>query len=68
MKDKQLNFLAFWAINDERAGDRKGLYPVNGDEVAFLDGVSASVKYGGVPWCEVLEDRYRKKYGESITD
>lgn len=57
-------------------GYKRGLSPeafdyftgVFSDEVAFLDGVSASVKYGGVPWCEVLEDRYRKKYGESITD
>lgn len=57
-------------------GYKQGLSPeafdyftgVFSDEVAFLDGVSASVKYGGVPWCEVLEDRYRKKYGESITD
>lgn len=57
-------------------GYKRGLSPeafdyfagVFSDEVAFLDGVSASVKYGGVPWCEVLEDCYRKKYGESITD
>lgn len=36
--------------------------------VGASQGVSAFVKYGGVTWCEVLEDHYRKKYGESITD
>lgn len=38
------------------------------DEVAFLDGVSVSLKYGGIPWCEVLEDCYRKSYGEELKD
>lgn len=38
------------------------------DEVAFLDGVSVSVKCGGVPWCVDLAERYRERYGETLTD
>lgn len=38
------------------------------DEVAFLDGVSVSIKYGGVPWCRDLAGRYRERYGETLTE
>ncbi len=38
------------------------------DEVGFLDGSNVSLKYGGVPWCEDMQERYQAKYGESIED
>lgn len=36
------------------------------DEVGFLDGSNVSLKYGGVPWCTDMEERYRKAYGGEI--
>ncbi len=37
------------------------------DEVSFHED-SAALKYGGVPWCDGIEERYQMEYGESLTD
>ncbi len=34
------------------------------DEVGFLDGHGASIDKGGIPWCQEVEERVRRKLGE----
>lgn len=50
-------------LSDEAFAHVAGVFS---DEVGFLDGSNVSLKYGGVPWCMDMEERYRAAYGEEL--